>query len=965
MIVVNDSMQFKKSGNSPHILKIIKTAQQIFEIFENNSFPCLATNQNECDHPELVYHINRMLQTYSQFKNELIPNNPTDAFKLIYDMLIKTAIIFHDIGKLNCFYQWLRIPYSKQINIHVEKIWSYHTGLSSLIAFIFLSDLKQKLETIIESDGATLLLINNLKKIVLNAIICHHSALYRWDQLNPFKNIKLDKYYVIILKYYLKYLQQVLIPVIDKIEDNFLNEQELDAYQNVPFQLKQFIITFSDYLKNKFCNQLLKMIEILFYKKNEEEIEDGLFYLLERFVETLTNSELKKVNVAPKCDQNSDFFLYIVHISSILTNLDKWEAKTSRSPYIHLRNIKFGISLSSTKIEDDPLELINNYLAKTRKDSNLNSYRDFFSKLILKRAEQAELNKIYAVTAPCGIGKTLAILRLAFILRKKFYDRNAIYPKIIYALPFISICDQMEKIFKKIFHCNSQTDILTVHHYLAELDKSSHSFQFSSSDSSPNDDENIPGNSSGYLKSYEVKNWYSEIILTTNIKLFNTLLTYGKKSLMRFHRLTNSIVIIDEYHSIPKKYHDLISLFLKKFSKLYNCTFILATATTPALFLQKNIVLELTSIPTSSKSLSSPKDIFQDINRYKISYHKGKFTKAKFKAFCKEILEKNPNKSIMIVVNTRKLARNIYKFLNVLQQFYRCQGVQNFTRDVYHLSANLIPFHRKKILEKIEKILSNSPTEKSHKQNLVLVTTQLIEAGIDISFQKIIRDLGPLYSIVQVAGRCNRNLEISDENELPVIDVINMGDSWHGVYDPVDIEVTKQFFKKLQTGNGNIIDVSEREIRTSFPLYSNILNERKNRNQCFEEFCKLDFNSLTTNFKLIEQLPVIPIIVIPSASLLSNQSKPELEYIQQIKELVNAIRNNTISSFPRKLYNCMIGVYSNVLKQIEPLAYSNSTKPASDKIFEHITIGNLECYILDLENPKTNKYYTNTLGFTL
>jgi len=984
-----------QTNNTKEIIsQIEQTADKIFNTFERNSYPCLATKQNECENPGLDFHVNRMLKTYLNFRKKLCLKSHNHTFNLLYDLLIKIAIIFHDIGKLNCFFQWEMVQEStlKKIpnknDIIVQKIWSYHTGLSSLLTYYFMLYFKQNTQTLIpliQNNEESRFLFENFDKILINAIICHHSSLRRLDQMNPFENYNLNKkYYLTLTRFYLKYLQKKLNYFMDQINVNLLNCKNLQVIQKETEKTEQIVVRLSQYLKD-FSQKWLELIKKDFEKLNKEQLNDKTDKIITLFINNVINNT---ETYAP--DQNKKLFFYTVHASSVLTNLDKWEARSSRSTSKSMRNIEFDLHLSNTGIKNDPLTLIKTYLDNNRKDSNLNDIRDTFSSLIYKKAQNADLNKIYTMTAPCGIGKTLAIFKFAFILREKFFKINGFYPKIIYSLPFISICDQIEDIFKQIFNCDSQTDVLTVHHFLADLEKSLEKTSNTNFKPISGDNENIPKkdvkDSFSYLNSYEIKNWYSEIIFTTNVKLFNTLLTYKKENLMRFHRLTNSIIIVDEYHSIPKKYHDLIRLLLIEFKDLFNCTFILATATTPALFFEKDPIIELMSENPNNASAPPKPDIFQEINRYKIRFHQNEMNINDFKIFCREILKENPNKSIMIVVNTRKLAREIYKFLKDLQSINTPHDSKNslqspsstlvsqncFNRTIYHLSGNMTPFHRRNVLNKITTILNNPDNKKNNHKNLVLVTTQLIEAGIDISFQKIIRDLGPLYSIVQVAGRCNRNWKIQAENEIPIIDVINIAGSHRHVYDIVDIEVTIDFFKNLCSSsqfnefqlnknqfNDNVIEVSEQEIRAVFNNYSIILNDRKNRNAGYQNLLELDFDYLTNNFKLIKQSYVSPIIIIPPPSEAPSST------INKIKDLVNALRNNSINYFPRKLYNFMIDVHQNSINQIEPISYPcNSDNTDTNKVFESFNLGKLKFYILDLNNPKAQNYYEKSSGLS-
>ncbi|MGQ4876717.1 MAG: CRISPR-associated helicase Cas3', partial [Promethearchaeia archaeon] len=747
------------------------------------------------------------------------------------------------------------------------------------------------------------------------------------------------------LKWYVKYLKKTLNNVIIKVHDYWKGNNAFNI-----IKIGDNEINFFDILKD-FCILWMNQIE------PSTTILETCIKGFKNFIDN-NSYGLSNIDKNSFADQLKLFF-YIVHVSSILTNLDKWEAKTSRTSKKFYKDLKFDNIFNNTSIQEDPHNLIFSYLENNKKDSNLNPIRDKFSSLINQKIKQSELNQIYTIIAPCGIGKTLTLLNLAFNLREKFYNKYKFYPKIIYALPFISICDQLENIVKKIFNCESQTSLLTIHHHLANLERYQENNR---------EEEYVPiseKNKENSLNTYEIKYWYSEIIITTTVKLFNTLFTFGKENLMRFHKLANSIIIIDEYHCIPIKYHELIRQCLKIFKDLFNSTFILATATTSGLFIKGDPIIELTS---------SISNLFNQINRYKIKFNNSivssngiiefckKMSLDESKEFCKKICLENNDKSIMIVVNTRKLAREVYEYLN-----YEC----DLHRKIFHLSKNIIPFFRKKILTSIEEILNNS---ENNAKNIILITTQLIEAGIDISFQKIIRDLGPLYSIVQVAGRCNRNMEIMDANKIPIIEIINIENSFNHIYDVIDIESIKDFFKifyerfkanifkdfglnqkSSSSSKDKKIDilVSENQIRELFPEYPKILNEKKRRKEeCYEKVKELDYNFFTKKFKLINELPKIPIIILPSSGKCNDP------IIKKARVLVEKLRNNELNEFPTILYHFMTDIYKSSEEKILQL-------PNLENPFEKFSVGESFFYVLDLENPNAKKYYHEDLGLLI
>ncbi|MHA1972505.1 MAG: CRISPR-associated helicase Cas3' [Candidatus Hodarchaeales archaeon] len=908
-----------------------ESAEKIFDFFnKEKNFTQLATKEGSCEHTELSYHINRMMRVYTENKKELSPSRLTKRCQELYDVMVKVAIIFHDMGKLNCFFQYRMVGIrNRKKRISIQKKWSYHSGLSSFIVFLFLNYIEKKLFKEITKDVDCEFLRLNFKVIVINAIICHHSALYPVDKREAFEDFDVNEdYHLNNVFYFYKYLSETVESLILGLDKNIVNEGLRGNIQENEF------LRLDIYVEVKNFFQLLTKT-ITNYEGQREQILEGIKNQIESYNECVRYELTGGL-------KDQIIFLLIVHLSSLLTNIDKWEAKTTRAQIEYIRKIEFKRPSDKTCIER-PFKYLEEYLQTNKRQSPLNPIRGKFSRLVSQKKKQAELKRVYTITAPCGIGKTLAALDFAFGIREKFYQERGYFPKIIYALPFISICDQIENVLKSIFKKESQTDFLTVHHTLAGFTK----------DYQPDEEEFLPLDDS-YLNSYELRNWYSEIIVTTTIKLFNTLLTYQKWNLVRFHRITNSIIIIDEYHSIPKRYHELIRNFLIALTQMFNITFILMTATTPGLFKQKDDILELTAIDDQNKLTH----MFNGINRYKIRFHYKKYELEKFKEFCKYILKSNHGKSIMIVLNTRNLVKELYNYFSNLNKSETAKR----KREIIHLSSNMFPFHRKKILKRINTILK----EKKENKNLVLVTTQLIEAGVDVSFQKIIRDLGPFYSIVQVAGRCNRNWEVNKPEKIPIIEVINVNNSHKRVYDNIEIETTVEYFDShKRQKNDEFIELSEVKIREEFNRYSEKLNVRKIREKCLDEYKGLDFGSLSQHFKLIQEIPRIPIIVVPEDGFFENNEYKN--YLREARNLIDKIRLKEIKYFPLKLYGFVVEVYENKREEIERISIDTKEirEDTPQAVFERFELKDFEFYVLDLKNEKAKKLYNEKLGLIL
>lgn len=221
------------------------------------------------------------------------------------------------------------------------------------------------------------------------------------------------------------------------------------------------------------------------------------------------------------------------------------------------------------------------------------------------------------------------------------------------------------------------------------------------------------------------ENWQSKIISTTFVQLLNTIFKIGKNSIVnRFHRLANSVIILDEVQAIDDKYYKIISEFISIMARQYNCYIILVTATMPMLLDTIDLI-------------EDKEKYFRKLNRINIiNNSESEITLDEFEDIVLEDIRENKDKSFLIVLNTVKSSKNIYKYLK-----------ENTDRDIIYLSTEIYPKLR---LEKINKI-------KNRNKKYVVVSTQLIEAGVDIDMDIVYRDFSTLDSINQTAGRANRN----------------------------------------------------------------------------------------------------------------------------------------------------------------------------------------------------------------
>lgn len=436
-------------------------------------------------------------------------------------------------------------------------------------------------------------------------------------------------------------------------------------------------------------------------------------------------------------------FLVVNFGMSVLVDADRMDAACLNFPKRE--------SVSACNVENYVKTLSQKSRTRNDTDPGIIKARDLlFNNLAYKATSMPNGKNIFSITAPTGYGKTLAAFHFALKLREVLSSQG-INARIVYVAPFLSIIDQNFNVIREALSLNqNQSNMLLAHHHLAEMNYR------------PKDeDESFSTLESELL----IEGWNSEIIVTTFVQFFNSILGNRASQLRKFHNLEDAIVLLDEVQSIPHEYWKLIRDILVFLSEKLNMHIILMTATQPLIF-NSDQVSEL----VENKS--------QDQQRPRVSFEIKTERRILIDDFCREVkvlLDETPQDSYLLVMNTIKSAIQVYNSLSN-------------NREKYYLSANITPKQRRDKLETIFNALKN-------RRPIVLVSTQVVEAGVDLDFDRAIRDIGPIDSIIQVAGRCNRNGS-RDRNKsvVHIYDVVNSQgyEFARQVYGDYLIEKTKE-----------------------------------------------------------------------------------------------------------------------------------------------------------------------------
>ncbi|NOY73960.1 MAG: CRISPR-associated helicase Cas3' [Gammaproteobacteria bacterium] len=330
------------------------------------------------------------------------------------------------------------------------------------------------------------------------------------------------------------------------------------------------------------------------------------------------------------------------------------------------------------------------------------------------RERAVDTQGIYTLTVPTGGGKTYASLRYALHHAQKHeLDR------IIYIIPFTSIIEQNAVAIRDVIEDSSDTTpwVLEQHSNLEPEQQSWHSKLVS-------------------------ENWDSPIVMTTMVQFLEVLFSGGTRGARKMHQLANTVLIFDEIQTLPINCTHLFCNALNYITNYCKTTALLCTATQPLLDQLKSPEKGQLIIPPENELVGNVPKLFEDLNRVKLSnkVRPEGWTTEQIAALALD--EFRAFGSCLIIVNTKAWAQQLY---------LEIQTSSDIDKDsLFQLSTSLCPAHRKEIFEKVKKRLKQD-------QPVLCISTQLIEAGVDVDFASVIRFLAGLDSIAQAAGRCNRN----------------------------------------------------------------------------------------------------------------------------------------------------------------------------------------------------------------
>lgn len=358
--------------------------------------------------------------------------------------------------------------------------------------------------------------------------------------------------------------------------------------------------------------------------------------------------------------------------------------------------------------------------AKSASAAHVNAMRTDLLAACLQAADRPR--GTYTLTAPTGTGKTLAMM--AFALR---HAAQHDLRRIVVVIPYLSIIDQTAKVYGEIFsrmHAGTELERYVLeHHSLAGTRE--------------RPEEETDGSVDRRQTRLLAENWDAPIIVTTSVQMLESLFANRPSPCRKLHRLAGSIILFDEVQTIPRRLAVPTLATLSRLSERYGTTVVFATATQPAFGEMDEDVRRLcTAGWKPAEIVPKSLDLARRARRVEVAWPEAPDTVTPWSKVVEDLGAEN---QALCIVNLKRHAVRLFRSLSV-------RGIDG----LFHLSTSMCPKHREVVLDEVRSRLAAA-------RPCRLISTQCVEAGVDIDFPVVYRAWGPLEAIVQAAGRCNRN----------------------------------------------------------------------------------------------------------------------------------------------------------------------------------------------------------------
>jgi len=406
-----------------------------------------------------------------------------------------------------------------------------------------------------------------------------------------------------------------------------------------------------------------------------------------------------------KFDQKLDIQLWIRMLFSCLVDADRLNTEEYMDSNQHEKREGYSTINELYKRFNVFME------TKTKKPEDSFDKQLYYSRQeVLENCLKAAEMKcgMFSLTVPTGGGKTLS--SVAFALKHaELYKKK----RIIYVIPYTSIIEQNADVFRKVF---GKDEIVEHHSNLDEKDMTTRS-------------------------RLAAENWDAPIIVTTTVQFFESLFSAKPNQCRKLHNIANSVVILDEAQLIPAEFLEPILETLRLLTEHYGVSFVFCTATQPIFEKQKQFA-DFPGLPEGSirEIIQDVPELYKKLERVKIELPCDISKSVEWKDLSEEL---SGIDQVLCVVSDRKSCRELYALM---------------PKETYHLSALMCAEHRSNTISEIKDKLKKG-------EQIRVISTQLVEAGVDIDFPVVYRALSGIDSIAQAAGRCNREGKLNLEGK--------------------------------------------------------------------------------------------------------------------------------------------------------------------------------------------------------
>lgn len=470
-------------------------------------------------------------------------------------------------------------------------------------------------------------------------------------------------------------------------------ETRLKYEENKTYYYKEDVLKFAKDLETDLVNQKNINFTCLIIKSFSEYIN--------------LDEKLK-----PKDDKDKAFYvsMKVRLLLSILKNADIEDTINAYEKIVK----PFNEEEITKKKERYLKEVENIYSSFSNPKNRMNVIRTRLGEEGLKRGMEDGAG-IYQLNLPTGAGKTLISLRYGM---HQLNNQNK--AKFIYITPFLSVLEQNAAEIKSIL---KDPDIIEHHSNVEKEGKNN---------------TNYDGKSEAF-NNYLIDTWDSPIVLSTMVQFFQTLFKGKSANIRRFSSLKNAVIVLDEVQSLPVNVIHLFNLTMNFLSQVMGVTVIMCTATQPAY--DSNYIEYKMNYGGLNGELANlvhlsdeERSVFKRTEVHKLNGDK----LSTVQDITQDVIN-HPKESVLVILNTKNAVKQVYEELEHMTD-----------RQIFYLSTNLCPRHRQRIIKDMkESLKKNRP--------IICVSTQLIEAGVDIDFDRLIRSYAGIDSIIQSMGRCNRH----------------------------------------------------------------------------------------------------------------------------------------------------------------------------------------------------------------